>query len=183
MRTINETEYRTTDVRAFVIAACAHLYHTIVPDALLCIRYARKGQRVQGRATVGRRRNAIMTLFLPHDMEAGTIDMVWQTALHEVGHWIGWRHVDYPSDLRWCVPSPHHPRPASLVLRLKPARQPADRDTIKMERAAERIAVLSRRMKGLQTRIKKWKRRLADAERRVQKAAGSLKAPTPQVEE
>lgn len=108
MRLINETDWRTADLRRFILAGIRAM--GAEENKIVTVKYSRSARNLHGGwAFLGRDTQGAgflqgrrMMLSLPSDPAKLDLADFARTVEHEVGHQLGLRHKDMSEEMRYC---------------------------------------------------------------------------------
>lgn len=179
----NETRYRTRAIRTLIVRCLRALGLKV--RGLVRVAYSTASEHY-GFAALGHEERKVdggyitrsglnMTLTLPRDPGAFSRDQFARVILHEALHWKGVRHGDMTDEQRYCKGD----APAwcsDIEVAFAPLLEhPKDGRKGKLAHARAMLARAERKLKLATTIEKRWRRRVAAAERAVARAA-ELKA-------
>jgi hypothetical protein len=181
MNIINETNFRTDDLRRFIVSGLRAMGADVSRPTVFTIKYSR-GAHTTGWARYDGSR---VLLRLPADLDSGAEfrsnynrasrrDSDWtplreaaRVLEHEIAHTLGLKHRDMTTALRWCR-APWPTWVEGTTLRIKgrevEVQTPADTTTDATSRADSREDVL-KKLHRAEAMVKRWSARLGVAHR------------------
>lgn len=183
----NETRWSTTAIRSVVVRCLRHLGMRVRGHVRVVYSTSKRELRDHnGRAALGHQHKRPdgsywtapglnMSLSLPRDPARLNLAHFCRVILHEALHWKGVDHKDMTPDQLWCrgpLPAWAEGAPPLVHRDVKPMKPKPTREEIaerKLEAMRARVAKLAGQLARTEKLLKKWRRKLRDAERRTER--------------
>lgn len=160
LKLVNETHYRTRDLRSFFITGLNALAHGNWSYKYIEVVYGKRGG-VWGCAWLptGLHPASSMRFAIPKDPEKLSLGSLARVLRHEFAHNLGLRHGEMDYDLKYCSgPDPEWIEGLQVRVKEKKARPKVDLVEKRHERVLELITKWQRRKKTVETRLRKLRR-------------------------
>lgn len=173
LQVLNETGYDTRAIRRLIIRAL-RAQGMRVRGAVRVV-YTGGGDAHHGCAALGDNIHWCglnMSLSVPRDPSQLDVGQFARVIRHECMHWRGVRHGDMTEDQLYCRgATPQWAEGVSIAHRDKPVPSKASQREDKLAHARVMLAIAERKARLAATIVKRWKRRVAAAERALARAA------------